>query len=246
MIFDSKENKKLIINYLIKNTILFDWTNEALNKSCIEAGIDEKYLPLIFENGIYSAIEDLTIIRCEELEEIANKNDDFKSLKLNKKISYLILNLLLIDLNNKESLKKLINFYINPKNIINSQSKSTYLAFYNLYKVSDFLWKLCEDKSTDLNFYSKRLILAKILSKVFIFFCNDESNDAVATANYIDDQIKLVLKFSAVKFKLKNKMDLALNNLKNIILDENNIFKDPKTFVKDLPFIRLITKNFKI
>ena len=73
-----------------------------------------------------------------------------------------------------------------------------------LFKVSDEIWFLSGDKSTDFNFYSKRLILMNIYASSFIFNLRNNSKDYSKTIKFIDKQIDSVLRFGRIKSKLKN------------------------------------------
>ena len=46
-----------------------------------------------------------------------------------------------------------------------------------LFKIADEIWFLSGDKSTDYNYYTKRIILMKIYALTFSFFVFDDSKD---------------------------------------------------------------------
>ena len=52
------------------------------------------------------------------------------------------------------------------------------------------IWFGINDKSTDFNFYTKRLTLAKIILRTLFVFVKDESADLMATKKFIDLQIE--------------------------------------------------------
>ena len=121
--------------------------------------------------------------------------------------------------------------------------KPLYQSFKEVYYVADFLWNLCLDKSTDFNFYSKRLTLSKVLIRSFLFYVNDESKNSEKTQNIIDLQMKKIINFA----KTKNAGKEQINNLKDYIeenfLNQNTYLKNPIDLLKNLPFFRLIKKN---
>jgi len=154
VIIDSFENKQKILDNFLKIVAFEDWSKETLILATKNAEIDEKLLPIIFENDILSLIEFLTQTRCQQLKEFAEKDQDFSTKKTHEKISYLIFNLLNFDKNNKIALKRLVNFYLDPKNFLPIKNCSYSLglrpinqSLKELYYVSDFLWKICLDKS---------------------------------------------------------------------------------------------------
>ena len=75
----------------------------------------------------------------------------------NKKITILLNEKLKNDLNNKDEIKKLMKDNVKKCN----------KEFFFIYNLSSDMWYLAGDKSTDYNFYTKRLILSGILFKLY-------------------------------------------------------------------------------
>ena len=72
-----------------------------------------------------------------------------------------------------------------------------------LFKIADEIWFLAGDKSTDYNYYTKRIILMNIYAITFSFFVFDNSKDLERTKKFLDKEISAVLKFGNFKNKLK-------------------------------------------
>ena len=72
-----------------------------------------------------------------------------------------------------------------------------------LFKIADEIWFLAGDKSTDYNYYTKRIILMNIYAITFSFFVFDNSKDLERTKKFLDKEISAVLKFGNLKNKLK-------------------------------------------
>jgi len=246
---DSNENKQKILDNFLKIVSFEGWSKQTLILAFKNSNIDEKLLPIIFENDIFSLIEFLTHRRCEELKNIVKNDQNFNTKKTHDKISYLIFNLLNLDKNNKIALKRLINFYLNPKNFIPTNNftnvgfKPLYQSFERLYFVSDFLWNICLDKSTDFNFYSKRILLAKILMRCFVYYVNDDSENSTNTKSFINSQINKVINFSKIKKLSKEKIVYAKNDLLEKFSQINLNSGNPIDIIKNLPFFRLIKTN---
>jgi ubiquinone biosynthesis protein COQ9 len=247
---DSIENKQKILDNFLKIVPFEDWSKETLILATRNANIDEKLLPIIFENDILSLIEFITQIRCEQLKKIAENNQDFNEKKTHEKISFLIFNLLNLDKNNKIALKRLINFYLNPKNLLPAKNCSESLglkplnqSFKELYYVADSLWNICLDKSTDFNFYSKRITLTKVLIRSFLFYVNDDSENSIKTQNFINSQINNIINFAKIKNSSKKKINDIKNLLNENFINKNLDITNPINFLKNLPFIRLVKTN---
>jgi len=111
------------------------------------------------------------------------------------------------DLKSKDIIKK----YIKTK-ISNCDGEIFYL-----YNIASDMWYLAGDKSTDYNFYTKRLILTGILSKLYfkILALKDYSLEQLEID--IKGEIKNVGKFN----KLKSKIISTFQNLKDRPFSKN-------------------------
>ena len=74
-----------------------------------------------------------------------------------------------------------------------------------LFQISDEIWFLSGDKSTDYNYYTKRFLLMKIYALTFSFFIFDRSEKFQNTKRFLEKQIELVLGFGKLKRKFKRK-----------------------------------------
>jgi len=125
----------------------------------------------------------------------------------NQKITIMLLEKLKSDLKSKDIIKKDIKTKI---------SKCDGEIFY-LYNIASDMWYLAGDKSTDYNFYTKRLILTGILLKLYfkILALKDYSLEQLEID--IKDEIKNVGKFN----KLKSKIISTFQNLKDRPFSKN-------------------------
>ncbi len=80
------------------------------------------------------------------------------------------------------------------------------------FKISSKMWDLAGDASTDLNYYSKRLILSAVYSKTFIkiITLNDYKKEKIV--GDIDSSLKKVKTFNEIKSKICSVDILSLFN----------------------------------
>ena len=71
----------------------------------------------------------------------------------------------------------------------------------HLYISVDQIWFIAGDSSVDFNFYTKRLILSGIYSRIMLFFFNNDDQDALE--RILDEDLKRVSKIPEIKSKLK-------------------------------------------
>lgn len=234
MIIDSYQNKIKILNEFLRNCAFNGWNLQTLEESARNCGILENQIPLIFDNGIFDLTEFYISENNKKTSEKIAKIEGFSNLKIREKINLILVTRFEIEYENKLQLQALFNFYATFDNIKSFENsfRPISLAFKNCYKIADFMWLEINDKSTDFNFYTKRLTLAKIIFKSTIVFMKDNTKNLEKTKNYIAKQIDKVMQFEKCKAKLKN-------FTKEIILNEDNSLKSFKDIVKELPFIRL-------
>ena len=103
----------------------------------------------------------------------------------NKKITILLNEKLKNDLKNKDEIKDNI--------------KKCNKEFFFIYNISSDMWYLAGDKSTDYNFYTKRLILSGILFKLYIKILTLNEYKEENLFKDIETEIFKVGKFNKIK-----------------------------------------------
>ena len=152
-----------------------------------------RFFSFHFPNGIESIIENFNFLINEKLDKISNKK--LEKLRVNEKITKLILTRLEILENYKNGLINLNSYLLRNGKIIISNKL--------LFKVADFIWNLAGDRSLDFNYYSKRLILMKVYLFSFNYWLRDESKDFNLTKRFTENQIRNVLKIGMIKKNIK-------------------------------------------
>jgi len=80
------------------------------------------------------------------------------------------------------------------------------------FKISSKMWDLAGDASTDLNYYSKRLILSAVYSKTFIKIITLNGYKKEKIVGDIDSSLKKVKTFNEIKSKICSVDILSLFN----------------------------------
>lgn len=80
------------------------------------------------------------------------------------------------------------------------------------FKISSKMWDLAGDSSTDLNYYSKRLILSAVYSKTFIKIITLSDYKKEKIIGDIDSSLKKVKTFNEIKSKICSVDILSLLN----------------------------------
>lgn len=151
----------------------------------------EKILKEFFENKINSLIEQLNNLINQQMQKELTK--EFYNLRVNEKVKFLVIKRL-----------NIINKFFDKNTLLKLvlNQRSPFELSKMLFNISDEIWHLSGDKATDFNYYTKRLILMNIYVATFIYNLRDESDNQFKTNEFVETQIKLVLKFGKLKSKI--------------------------------------------
>lgn len=277
MIIDSVENKKKVLEKFLALAGNEGWNLDTLKNACTACNIEETFSIIIFEEGIKELtkfyIENYNQEFSENFQNWLNNQD--QGLKIRDKIRFALYQRFEIEYNNRTAIKSLLqeNFkldlinkntfsksFFNQKltdfankiisDLPNSNSfnnKFSLISF--IYQIADCIWLVIQDKSSDMSYYSKRLILSKIIIKTIKIFIEDDGLDISKTKKFIDQEISRVMAFENLKKQSKEKINIIINKIKDksCIIDIdiekqqsiNNAVKKISDFINKLPFFRL-------
>ena len=195
-----KIDKEKFIISLLKQIPESSDLDDAILNTLLKLKIDESvYYDIkneLFPKGLNSLMYQLNLLINKRLSN-EKKPLRFKSFRVNEKVKYFTMRRLMIF----ESL-------VNKKSFFGKLFKPNLLLNSNkvLFKIADEIWFLSGDKSTDYNYYTKRIILMKVYALTFSFFIFDNSKNLERTRNFLDKEIDIVLKFGKFTNKIKNKI----------------------------------------
>ncbi len=190
-------NRNKILLRLLKNITEYEDFDDALLSTLSQLKINQdKFYDIkqdLLPKGLSSLMKELNLIINQTIEK-EQKPSRFKNYKINEKIKYFVIRRLMV-FQNLVDKRKFFKKILKP-NLIVSSNKT-------LFKIADEIWFLAGDKSTDYNYYTKRIILMNIYAITFSFFVFDNSKDLERTKKFLDKEISAVLKFGNLKNKLK-------------------------------------------
>ncbi len=190
-------NRNKILLRLLKNITEYEDFDDALLSTLSQLKINQdKFYDIkqdLLPKGLSSLMKELNLIINQTIDK-EQKPSRFKNYKINEKIKYFVIRRLMV-FQNLVDKRKFFKKILKP-NLIVSSNKT-------LFKIADEIWFLAGDKSTDYNYYTKRIILMNIYAITFFFFVFDNSKDLERTKKFLDKEISAVLKFGNLKNKLK-------------------------------------------
>jgi len=194
--------KKLNILKLSKNIIVKNgWNENSLKVISEKTNFSLDELNVLFPDGY----KDLLIFSLDEINlQLENyfKKYNLIRLPLHKRIRKILITKINLLNKNKNFYKKIFFFLILPHN--------SRLLSKQLYKSVDLIWFIAGDHSTDFNYYTKRIILLGIYSRVILNFFNN--NDLKKLEELIDVNLNYVSKIP----QLKKRLNLFKENIPSI------------------------------
>ena len=195
--------KKSQNNYLLKKRqVVLKFAKEfvsenGLTKNCL-VNISKKYGLNTDETDILFPQGNIDLIKfaLEQLNndlEVYCRQIDLIRLPIHKRIRKVLLSKISLMNKDKPFYRSIFLNLLIPKKNFSLSSQ--------LYNSVDQLWFIAGDSSTDFNFYTKRLILSGIYSRVMLFFFNNNNQEELE--NILDESLKRVSKIPEIKSKLK-------------------------------------------
>ena len=180
------EEERLALLDAVLEQVPFDgWSQAALKAGADELGLSAGDLQRHFPGGPGDAIR-LFSQRADQDMLAGLAKLDLPSMKIRERVAAGVRLRLEAVQGHGEALRRGLAFFALPAN--------GPLGLSCLYRTVDAIWHGIGDRSTDYNFYSKRLLLAGVYSSTFMFWLNDRSEGTEATWEFLERRISEVLK----------------------------------------------------
>ena len=187
---NSAELKEKMLNAILREVPSYGWTDEAFQKAAESLGEDPLMVWTLFPGGVEGVLETWARslrVMLEERYETLEK----ESLKVREKVFWAVRFRLQAMERQDDAAYKAFRWLMNPVHIP--------FALRLLYDDVDAMWKLAGDRSTDYNFYTKRLLLGKVYLLTFWYWCRDISPEKHKTWVFLEKRIEDVLKLAKLK-----------------------------------------------
>ncbi len=166
--------------------VAFDgWSRTALRAAAGDLGVDPVLAFNAFPGGEAELIEAFsTWADHRMLDALAER--DLAAMRVRERIAVAVrLRLELLD-PYREAVRRGLAFLALPPNAA--------IGLRCLYRTVDAIWYAAGDRSTDYNFYSKRLLLAGVYSSTLLYWLDDASDGRKETWAFLERRIAEVLK----------------------------------------------------
>lgn len=180
--------KEEFIHSLISLLPDANWNDTTMMNASKNLGLDPHYYLILFKDGI-SEITDYydEILDKKMLDVLANQKP---LTKIREKIALALIVRLKLD-----------------------QGKWRFLNPQSVWRTCDIIWQYAGDSTTDLNYYTKRILLTGVYIKAFNYYKKDQSENAKNTELIIQSSLEKIIKIFSIKSKIPKLEDIPILRL---------------------------------
>lgn len=196
------ETKRTLLAAILPHVPFDGWTQKSLRAAAADAEVSPALAKLAFPDGIAGVI----VFWSEEadramLEAYADQAGD--KMRFRERITALVRARIVAVGAHREAVRRALTYLAQPQH----GGK----GLKCLYRTVDEMWYAAGDRSTDFNFYSKRLTLAGVYSSTLLFWLDNASEDSDATWAFLDRRIAGVMRIPQRRENLRRATDLFPN-----------------------------------
>lgn len=187
--------KKKILEKILKIIPFKGWGVTALQEATKKAGFDEKIAELILLNGVDDLIDLYFLYLDNEMLKSVSQMK-IENLKIRERIFESIKARIKLLAKDKAVVIKTISYLSLPWKLPLSSRMG--------WRTMDLIWyEICDDCSTDFNYYTKRFLLYMVYTSTILYWLSDNSHDYNDTFDFLKRKIDDVLKVGGFINKLK-------------------------------------------
>ena len=181
---DNENLRERLIDAAIAHVPFDGWCDKALAAAAQDLGVDAALARNAFSGGAIEMIEFHSQLADRRM--VADfEQADKTGLKLREKVALAIRLRLAANAAHREAIRRALTILALPVHAP--------LAARLLYRTVDAIWYGIGDRSTDYNFYTKRMLLAGVYSTTLLHWINDKSPECTETWAFLDRRIAEVM-----------------------------------------------------
>jgi ubiquinone biosynthesis protein COQ9 len=191
---DLRARKDSVLLAMLPHVPFDGWTRAGMRAAAERAGIDLVELPLLFPGGPRDIAAWFSHWADRQTVE-ALKRRRIGALKIRQRIAAGVLTRLSILTPHREAVRRSLSLFASPLNLPRGAKL--------LYDTVDTIWHAAGDRSTDFNFYTKRGLLAGVYAATTLYWLDDRSEGAEATAAFLDRRLAEVLAIPKLRARVE-------------------------------------------
>ncbi len=169
------------------------WSEAAIQDAAQQSGISAIECKQAFPSGVQDCVR-YYFAQIDEATQAHFADGSLATKRIPERIEALIMTRLTLMQPHREAVKRAASGQLLPW--------KTTEALHSLFSLTDSMWRLAGDTSTDFNYYTKRMTLAAVYSSTFLFWLNDDSINLQSTHNFLKRRLNNVAQFGKKKKSL--------------------------------------------
>lgn len=189
--------RKRILRFFLSRVPSEGWTESVLQSATSDAGYEETMARRAFPRGVNDLVA--TYLSEADAAMLAGlRKSKLSAMPVRDRIKTAVKLRIEQNSEHREALRRLIALQSTPQYLMQALSA--------LHRTIDSIWRAADDKSTDFNFYTKRVLLAGIYCSTTLFWLNDDSTGSTATWHFLDQRISDVMNIQKVRVNIEEKL----------------------------------------
>eukprot|EP01096_Ripella_sp_DP13-Kostka_P003429 TRINITY_DN15069_c0_g1_i1.p1 TRINITY_DN15069_c0_g1~~TRINITY_DN15069_c0_g1_i1.p1 ORF type:complete len:366 (+),score=149.07 TRINITY_DN15069_c0_g1_i1:49-1146(+) len=224
----------LILEASLKHVNKLGWTRECLAAGAKDAGLDG-VAEGMFKEGAVDLVRHFIHSQNDRFmyEVIPARLPQFLEQPVRKRLAEAVKLRLELNAEYMPVLPQALGIMALPPNVP--------LAVQELAGIVNDIWFVVGDRSTDINWYTKRAMLAGLYSATELYMLTDKSVGFVNTWNFLDNRIEDVMSVSQFNSKIQqnaaSSIEILTNVVQNVIPPQlSSLFKECAPFPFPFPF----------
>jgi ubiquinone biosynthesis protein COQ9 len=183
-----------LIENALPHIVFEGWSSVAFEHAATDMEVAKTEFLRAFPGGTAEAFAWHSAARDRQMvEKLAQM--DINEMRIRDRISTAVRCRIELEAANREAVRRSLSFLAKPQNAT--------LGLSCLYRTVDAIWRVAGDTATDYNFYTKRLLLAGVISTTTLYWLDDDTDDFSASWAFLDRRIADVMKVPVITGRLK-------------------------------------------
>jgi len=185
--------KDRLLEAILPHVAFDGWTDAALESGAGVLGVNKSDVDRFFSGGVGEIVGHFSNWADREmLATLAAK--DLGEMKLRERVSLAVRVRMSALFPYRETVRRTFFYLSLPGNFS--------IGARSIYKTVDSIWYAVGDRSADFSFYTKRALLAGVISATILFWIYDESEGSADSWAFLDRRIADVMKIPTLRHRL--------------------------------------------
>lgn len=201
---DTRESRDRLIDAVLHHVPFDGWSTASLRRAAVDIDLDPADAEALFPGAARDMIAWHSQMADRRMM-VALGELDLDAMKIRERIAAAVMTRLEGNAQHREAIRRALTILALPRN--------AGLSLKLLYRTVDDMWFAAGDRSTDWNFYSKRLLLSGVYSSTLLAWLEDTSEDFADTRAFLDRRIQNVMQVPKIQNRLKEVANLLPRRL---------------------------------